>query len=81
MFAAGPAVARYIRMTRSYSFRTVARRVVRVIRPVRDPSIRPVSFTCFRLVPIGDPEPGESAYAPIELCQPPTLMSAFIRSA
>lgn len=64
-------------MTRSYSFRTVARRVALVIRPVRDPSITPLSFTCFRLVRIEDREPHEPGFVAIELCQPPGQMAAL----
>ncbi len=68
-------------MTRSYSFRTVTRRVPRVERPARDPSISPLSFTCFRLVPIRDRAPDEPLYEPIELCVPPNMMSAFVARA
>jgi len=79
MFEAGLAVAPYIRMTRSFGSRTATRRVARVMRPVRDPSITTRSFTCFRLIPIDDGEPDEPAFAPIELCVSPNMMGAFMR--
>jgi hypothetical protein len=80
MVGAGLAVARNSRMTRSpRASRTATRRVARVIRPVRDPSIAPLAFTCFRLVPIVDPSPDEPELEPIELCQTSNAMGAFMR--
>ena len=64
-------------MTRSYNFRTVTRRVPRVERPVRDPSIAALSFTCYRLVAIDDPSPGEAPFEPVELVFPPNMMAAL----
>jgi hypothetical protein len=61
-------------MTRSYSFRTVTRRVPRMERPPR----RPCTFTCFRLVEIDDPAPGEAAFEAIELVFPPNMMAALV---
>ena len=81
MVGAGPAVARNIRMSRSYgASRTAARRVARVLRPVRDPSIALLAFTCFRLVPIYDHEPDEPAFETVELCQTSNAMGAFMRA-
>jgi hypothetical protein len=61
-------------MTRSYNFRTVARRVPRQDRPAR----HPCTFTCFRLVAIDDPAPGEGAFEPVELVFPPNMMAALV---
>jgi hypothetical protein len=33
-----------------------------------------LSFTCFHLVEIPDPDPGEDAYAAIEMCDPEMAM-------
>ena len=74
MFRRGPEVAVCEPMTRSYSFRTVTRRVPRLERPAR----RPCTFTCFRLVAIDDPAPGEAAFEAIELVFPPNMMAALV---
>jgi hypothetical protein len=66
-------------MTRSYSFRTVTRRVPRMERPARDPSIELLAFTCFRLVPIRDGEPEEPPFDAVELVFPPNMMAALVR--
>ena len=74
MFWCGLEVAVCEPMTRSYSFRTVTRRVPRMERPPR----RPCTFTCFRLVPIDDPGPGDPAFESIELVFPPNMMAALV---
>ncbi len=54
--------------------------------PVRTPNPNTLSFTCFRLVPIcdrepGEPgEPGEPAYASIELVDTLNAMRAFVKT-
>lgn len=67
-------------MTRSLAAsRPSTRRVVsRAPRPARDPRFTRLSFTCFRLVPIGDPEPGELPFATIELMATMNAMGAFM---
>ena len=51
--------------------------------PVRTPNPNTLSFTCFRLVPICDREPGEPgepAYASIELVDTLNAMRAFVKT-
>lgn len=79
MFGRGPEVAAYEPMTRSYNFQKLARRVPRVEPRLRDPSIAALSFTCYRLVAIDDPAPGEPPFESVELVFPPNVMSALVR--
>jgi hypothetical protein len=50
-----------------------ARLIPRRSRRVRPPHT--LSFTCFHLVAIAEPEPGEGPYAAIEMCDPTMAMS------
>ena len=43
-------------------------------RPTRVPPPHTLSFTCFHLVAVTDPEPDEQPYAAIELCDPTMAM-------
>lgn len=68
-------------MTRSYAAARATRVTQPITRPVlrnpRDPSIRRLSFTCFRLVAIEDPEPGEGPFSAIELLRTSSTMGVF----
>ena len=68
-------------MTRSYGdSRSSARRVTPTRpRPARDPRFTRLGFTCFRLVAIDDPEPGEAPYEQVELISTRNTMGAFMR--
>lgn len=77
MRRAGPAVALEHRMTRSFGASRPSKRAPALAR--RHQAIEPRSFTCYRLVPIYDPEPGEPAFASIELMQTSNAMGAFMR--
>jgi hypothetical protein len=63
-------------MTRQFhkALRTNAAR-----KPTVPPNPRTLSFTCFRLVPIHDREPGEPPYAAIELTETQNAMRAFVK--
>lgn len=69
-------------MTRSLAAsRPSTRRVfTQIPRPTRDPRFTRLSFTCFRLVAIDDPEPGELPFTPIELMTTMNTMGAFMRA-
>jgi hypothetical protein len=57
-------------MTRQ--FQSPVRLIRRRPRRVRPPHT--LSFTCFHLVAVPDPAPGEDAYAAIEMCDPAMAM-------
>ena len=57
-------------MTRQ--FQTSPRLISR--RPTRARPPHTLSFTCFHLVAVPDPEPDEQPYAAIELCDPTMAM-------
>jgi len=48
-------------------------------RPARDPRFTRLGFTCFRLVAIADPEPGEAPFEQVELIATMNTMGAFMR--
>jgi hypothetical protein len=48
-------------------------------RRAPDPRFTRYGFTCFRLIPVDAPDPGEEAYAPIELMSTMNTMGAFMR--
>ncbi len=47
--------------------------------PLRTPNPHTLGFTCFRLVPLYDGEPGDPAYASIELEGTSNAMGAFLK--
>jgi hypothetical protein len=63
-------------MTRQFhkALRTITTR-----KPTVPRNPRTLSFTCFRLVPILDREPGEPPYAAIELTETQNAMRAFVK--
>jgi|GEM_PF-2836740 len=65
-------------MTRQ--FHKALRSITTRTTPVRTPNPNTLSFTCFRLVPICDREPDESAYASIELVDTLNAMRAFVKT-
>lgn len=65
-------------MTRSIASARRAPKMKKGTRSMRDPSITRLSFTCYRLVRIDDPEPGEGAFEHIELIQTRNTMGAFM---
>lgn len=67
-------------MTRSFgSSRPSTRGITSAPRRAPDPRFTRYGFTCFRLIPIDAPDPGEDAYAPIELMSTMNTMGAFMR--
>jgi hypothetical protein len=46
---------------------------------MRDPRFTRLGFTCFRLVPISNPEPDEPRFAQVELMTTLNAMGAFMR--
>ncbi|MBA3453344.1 MAG: hypothetical protein H0T42_09660 [Deltaproteobacteria bacterium] len=65
-------------MTRSFgSSRTSARRIAPAPR-APDPRFTRFGFTCFRLVPIDDPDPDERPFTPMELMSTMNAMGAFM---
>lgn len=66
-------------MTRSLgSSRTSTRRVARAPRRAPDPRFTRFGFTCFRLIPVDDPDPDARAFAPMELMTTMNAMGAFM---
>ena len=47
-------------------------------KPLRTPKPYKLGFTCFRLVPFYDGQPGEPAYATVELEDTSNAMRAFV---
>jgi len=68
-------------MTRSIASARRAPKMKKGTRSMRDPSITRLSFTCYRLIRIEDPEPGEVPWSPIELIQTRNTMGAFMFKA
>ena len=66
-------------MTRSYgSSRSSTRRIVPAQRRAPDPRFTRYGFTCFRLIPIGQFDAEDGAFAPIELMSTMNAMGAFM---
>ena len=66
-------------MTRSFgSSRSQARRLPGASRRAPDPRFTRWGFTCFRLIPVDDPDPSEGSFAPIELMSTMNAMGAFM---
>ena len=66
-------------MTRSFgSSRPSTRRIAGAPRRAPDPRFTRLGFTCFRLIPIGQLEPEDGAFAPIELMSTMNAMGAFM---
>jgi len=68
-------------MTRSFGASRSSARRVTPARPrrTRDPRFTRIGFTCFRLVAIPDPDPGEGPFETIELITTTNTMGAFMR--
>jgi hypothetical protein len=68
-------------MTRSIASARRAPTKKKGTRSLRDPSITRLSFTCYRLIRVEDPDPGEPPWCPIELIQTRNTMGAFMFQA